>query len=196
MSGCRLLFAATCTATHPMAVGTRIRETATREFLRRVEPVIAAHDFAAERVLGQAVIDCPTVVDCVSCGIGRRTESAHDYVLRPWRGRVEAFLRRSLAAPCAKVRLVVYTREAYLADPDVQRDPVERACVEESDCSHVLVAVLAEPADAANSPVGLTRFVANLAGGNHEAATWSADEIRAMAKDVIAYDDAWCVVAD
>lgn len=168
----------------------------TSTFVVHAAAAISAHDFESGRVPGQAVIDLPNVVDCVSCGIGRRTDDANDYVLRKHRGRVEAFLRRDKASRCGSVRIVVYTREAYLADPDIREDEDEMQRVKEIDPTHVLVAVLAESDEAANSPVGLTRFVANLAGGNNEAATWSADEIRDLAKRVMAYDTEWCVVSD
>jgi hypothetical protein len=39
------------------------------------------------------------------------------------------------------------------------------------------------------------RFVANLAGGNHEAATWSPEVIAAKAASIVEYDRTWCVVA-
>jgi len=57
-----------------------------------------------------------------------------------------------------------------------------------------VVAVLASAGPRA--PLGVGRFVANLAGGNNEASVWSGDEIRAKAREIVAYDDAWCVVAD
>jgi hypothetical protein len=56
------------------------------------------------------------------------------------------------------------------------------------------VAVLA--AAGRESPLSPYRFAWNLAGGNHEAETWTADEIRAKAKEIMAYDGKWSTVAD
>jgi len=36
----------------------------------------------------------------------------------------------------------------------------------------------------------------DLAGGNKEALVWTADEIRAKATEIRAYDEEWAVVAD
>jgi hypothetical protein len=38
--------------------------------------------------------------------------------------------------------------------------------------------------------------VANLAGGNLEALTWTADEIRQKAKEIKEFTSEWSVVAD
>jgi hypothetical protein len=46
------------------------------------------------------------------------------------------------------------------------------------------------------APLPPIRLVHNLAGGNKEAATWTADEIRAEAVEIRAYDETWAVVAD
>jgi hypothetical protein len=63
-----------------------------------------------------------------------------------------------------------------------------------SAITHVLVAVLAFAGP--QSQLSPHRFAANLAGGNHEAQAWTADEIRAKAKDIMAYDNEWVTVAD
>lgn len=92
--------------------------------------------------------------------------------------------------------VVVYTREAYLADPDLQQpeEAEERARIEASDATHVIVAVLAFAGP--KSPLPPNTFLHNLAGGNHEALSWTADEIRSTAQQVKAYWNEWCVVAD
>lgn len=92
--------------------------------------------------------------------------------------------------------LVVYTREAYLADPDLQKpeEAGERARIMVSDGTHVIVAVLAHAGP--KSPLPPNTLVHNLAGGNHEAAKWSTEEIRGIAKESEAYWNEWCAVAD
>jgi hypothetical protein len=76
-------------------------------------------------------------------------------------------------------------------DPDVAYDDVARI----ENATHVLVAVLAY-AGPADPPLTPYRLVWNLGGGNREAALYTADEIRAKAKDCIDYDAYWAVVAD
>ena len=135
-----------------------------------------------------------SAIPCVSAGAGPRTPYPSDYVLREYRGRVEPFLRREKAAPVEGVAALVYTKDAYLKDPDVQKNPEEVARVASLDVQYVLVAVLAFAGP--KPPLTLRRFVGNLAGGNLEALQWPADLIREMAKEVDAYDDKWCTVAD
>ena len=154
---------------------------------------VAAHDLARDRVPGQHFIFLPRMAtQHVSAGIGLRDGvPAHHYVTREHRGRVDCYLNREHAAQCDQVAVVVYTLDAYKADPEVDQTEVNGF---DNTVSHVLVAVLAFAGPQA--PLSPHRFVSNLAGGNREALTYSADEIRAKSKDIIAYDAQWCVVAD
>jgi len=97
-----------------------------------------------------------------------------------------------LAAPVDNVAVVVYTKEAYLKDPDCTEEEHER--INSLGCTHVLVAVLASSGKP--SPLTPHRFIHNLAGGNREALLWTADEIRAKAKEIKKFSSEWCVVAD
>ena len=146
----------------------------------------------------------------VSAGIGKRTQDPDDYVVRIHRGEVGLYLKRyrekwvdardfgdmctftPLAAPVDNVAAVIYSVEAYLKDPDCTDE--ERARITEINPTHVLIAVLAS----AGKPSTLTahRFVHNLAGGNREALTWTADEIRAKAREIKEFTSEWAVVAD
>lgn len=170
------------------AIGTKVVDP--EGFWRAAETAVALHDFAADRVPGQGHVDCPAAIPCVSAGVGLRLTDPDAYVCRLHRGRVGAYLRREHAAPVESCALVVYTRAAYLVDPDVT--PEEAARV--GDAAHVLVAVLASAGPA--SPLTTHRLVANLAGGNREALAWTAEEIRAKAREVARYDALWSVVAD
>lgn len=129
----------------------------------------------------------------VSAGVGLKVTEPESYVLREWRGNVKAFLKRNLAAPVESLAVVVYTVEAYLADPDV--DPSERAEIEAGGATHAIVAVLANagPKPPAYSP---GRLVSNLAGGNKDALAWDADTIRKHARAASEYANEWDVVAD
>jgi len=177
-----------CSAGASEAIGSRI--THDDGFTSAALKAIEAYDFAAARVPGQGFLQCPEAVPFVSAGVGPRSKNPRDYVLRKHRGVVSAYLKREFAAPVTGCALVVYTKEAYVRDPDVTPEEVARI----GDATHVLVAVLA--AAGPESPLSPYRFVWNLAGGNREAATWTADEIRAKAKAIIDYDTPWATVAD
>ncbi len=183
------------TAFSAITVGTKVRAGMEGIFWREVEAAVAKHDFSAESTPGQAFLSLsPDATYCVSAGVGKRTTNEEDYIARAHRGQVGLFLKRSKAASTEKVAVIVYTKAAYLADPDVQKNADELARAEASDKDFFLVAVLAFAGPKSqHSPF---RFAANLAGGNNDALTMSADEIRAWAKDVVAYDLEWCVVAD
>jgi hypothetical protein len=59
----------------------------------------------------------------VSCGVGLRTPVESAYVARLYRGRVGLYLDRdSTQRRIEHLAAVVYTREAYLNDPDVVND--------------------------------------------------------------------------
>lgn len=88
----------------------------------------------------------------------------------------------------------MYTREAYLADPEVIADPTEFARISESEATHVLVSILASAGP--ESPVTEHRFVSNLGGGNNAALRLDADQIRAQAKKITAYWKNRAIIGD
>lgn len=187
-----LIAASIVTAFGDKTIGTKVTDE--RSFLAVAAKAIAGHDFASDRVPGQGFIQCPEAMPFVSAGVGRNTTDPYDYVVRLHRGETQLFLRREKAVATEGCALVVYTREAYLADPDVQNDAEELRRVEASNATHVLIAVLAFAGPKA--PLSPQRLVANLAGGNKEALVWGADEVRAKAKESAEYWRVWCVVAD
>ncbi len=178
------------TAFNPPTIGTRV--THLEEFSNLAVAAIANHDFTLGKVPGQGYLVCPELVPFVSAGVGPRSSRPEDYVCREHRGVVSAYLKREFAAPVTGCALVVYTRQAYLDDPDVTVD--ECAHIIEMGATHVLVAVLASAGP--ETPLTPYRLVWNLAGGNREALVWTADEIRAKAKAVIDYNSGWSTVAD
>lgn len=192
MSAPVLVASCILSAYNRVAVGTRITDR--DAFMAAATKAVAAYDFAAARQPGQGYIDAPECVPFVSAGVGQRTADPADYVCRQHRGEVGMFLRRELAAPCDGCALIVYTAEAYLSDPEIAAMDVEVRHIRDSGCTHVLVAVLASAGP--RSPYSPERFVSNLAGGNKEALTWSAEEIRQKAAEVAAYAREWSVVAD
>jgi len=185
-------FSDICTAHKPTGViGSKI--TNTIGFFNVLQRAIEAHDFSMDRIPGQAFIVLPEAIPFVSSGVGKPTQNPADYVLREYRGRVSAYLRREHACAVESCAVVVYTREAYLADPDVTPGEYSRISIL-SLVSHVLVAVLAS--GSGQSQLTPHRLVANLAGGNREAQVWFDYEIRAKARASIEYDNNWVTVAD
>lgn len=184
-----LVTANICSARLPVAIGSRVTDD--HGFDQAALAAIDAYDFSKTRVPGQGFIHCPEAVPFVSSGVGPRSTDPKDYVLREHRGIVSAYLKRALAAPVRSCTLVVYTKEAYVRDPDVTPEEATRV----KDATHVLVAVLAD-AGPGLPPLSPYRLVWNLAGGNREAATYTADDIRLMAKAAIQDDNHWVAVAD
>jgi len=181
-----------CSALDTPAIGSKV--TKLGPFLDGMEEGVRHFDFAGTRVPGQGFLLCPELVPFVSAGIGPRSKNPEDYVCRVHRGIVSAYLKREFAAPVTGCALVVYTKDAYLADPDTAHAKFEAERIRDMNPTHVLVAVLAFTGP--DSPLPPYRLVWNLAGGNHEAALYTADEIRAKAKAAIDYDNAWSPVAD
>lgn len=186
----KIAFSNICSAGSKEAIGSRITNDA--GFCEVTLKAVDAYDFAACRIPGQGFIVCPEAVPFVSAGVGPRSKDSKDYVLREHRGIVSAYLKREFAAPVTGCALVVYTREAYVRDPDVTPEEVARLGL----ATHIIVAVLAYAGPDGPSPLPPYRLVWNLAGGNREAATYTADEIRAKAHVAIDYDNAWVSVAD
>jgi hypothetical protein len=175
------------------AVGTRVLDP--MEFHGFLLDAVKSFDFDAQTTPGQGFIPLPDdALPCVSAGVGRHVDDADAYVLRSWRGKVGAYLKREHAAPAEGLAAVVYTVDAYLADPDVAGDAAEVERIKAESPTHVIVAVLAFAGPKA--PLTPGRFIHNLAGGNKDALAWDADTIRAKAQEIAAYSAEWGVVAD
>lgn len=192
MAELKILTSSIVTALKGQAIGSKV--THPDKFWEVVNKAVEAHDFTQDRIPGQALIHVPEASSFVSGGVGRSVDDPEAYVLRSHRGKVHAYLHRKYAAPVTDCSVVVYTREAYLADPDIDEDPEEADYIKFFWPTHVLVAVLA--ASGPKPALSPYRFVKNLAGGNHEALAWTADEIRAKACEIADQTDDWSVVAD
>ncbi len=185
-----------CSAFQPTGViGSKVTDQ--YSFLREVKRAIEAHDFTQGLVPGQAAIEVNKAAPYVSSGVGPRLQDVSAYVLREHRGQVSAYLKREYASAAAQCTVIVYTKEAYFADPDVTVDEMARVAAHTLDgnpVTHVLVAVLAFVGPV--GPLSPYRFVMNLAGGNREAQLWSAEVIRAKACEIAHYHSNWITVAD
>ena len=175
-------------------IGSKVESNHIEKFEEVLAEAIASHDPSEDWADGQHKVAFPKEhLHLLSCGVGDRTDNPDDYVIRTWRGKVSLFLKRERALPCASANVIVYTREALLADP--QLPEAARAEIEASEATHYLIALLAnaEGVPDSRSPY---RLVDCLAGGNNEADAWSLDDIKALAKDAKEYADKWEVVAD
>lgn len=175
-------------------IGTKVSDF--DAFVLEAKKAIDSHDPTNDREPGQHYIMCPALIPLVSAGVGQRTDNPEDYIIRKGRFGVDRYLRRDRAATVEGCALVVYTRAAYLADPDINKpeEAEERKHVEESDYTHIIVAVLAFAGP--RSPLPPETFIHNLAGGNNEVAQWTKEEICAKAAEIESYWNTWCIVAD
>ena len=186
-------FANILTALDESTIGSKVGNRTA--FLAALEVAVANHDESRDRAPGQHFV-VMSMEDAaageVTCGIGHRTTNPEDFVLRNHRGNVCAFLRRECALPVTFLATIVYTKEAYLSDPDVIDG--DEMC---KHITHVVVAVLAS-ADGVPNPLprGTYRLAHCLAGGNKEALAWTLEEVKQMCTDSVAYEDTFCVVAD
>ena len=209
------------TAYSDTAIGSKIstkkfqKHFAIELFETMLTKLIEEHDHSKDRARGQHFIMLPNHLsrtevnalfgndrdllldmdlgDLISCGVGLNTTNVDDYIHRLYRGRVQSFLTRKHALPLDWCAVIVYDREAYLADPQMPAEERER--VLNSEATHFLVALLANAKDVPNAS-GTYRFVSNLCGGNNAFKDLTLEEIRDMAQKSLEYQDKWCVVAD
>ena len=159
-------------------IGTKIKSAYQKNFLINLAFAINEHDFNADTIPGQAILSLTNANKYVLPGVGKATNVVSDYVLRSYRGKVGAYLKRSYTVLCKviNVRCVVYTKAAYLADPDINETPGEAERIIKENPSHVLVAILSD-LEGKKNVLSPHRFVLNLAGGNNLHMQMSADQI-------------------
>lgn len=166
-----------------------------KRFLNGLTDAVEQHDDSQDRTSGQHFVQLPQELwDSVSAGVGRQTDNPDDYVIRVHRKKPTMYLHRNHAADVEGLACVVYTRAAYLADPDVLQDADERGRIKDINCTHVVVAVLAFAGPKA--PLTPYRLVHNLAGGNRDVESWTMSDARQVASDSLEYWNEWSVVAD
>jgi|SRR5690606_1162411 len=154
----KLVVSNICTAFESQAVGSKVDLIST--FMRLLEESVHKHNTLKDRAPGQHYIVMPDAAKhTVSAGDGLKSDNVNDYVIRYHREGPKMFLRRGCAGDVRDLAVVVYTREAYLIDPDYD------VSEDIGDATHVIVAVLASSGP--KSPITPYRFVHNLAGGNN-----------------------------
>lgn len=174
------------------AIGTKVIES--EEFWARTKDLIRSHDSGKDREPGQYFIMAPGLRNALAGGVGLRTDDPADYISRMYRGKVRCFLKREFAEKLTSesfIALIIYTRKAYLLDPDTQKDAEETTRVENSNATHVLVAVLA-----GTNYMSPDAAIHNIAGGNREWLNYTIEELHAKAKWVEEIDEKFCAVAD
>ena len=171
------------------AVGTFVRAPVSLQ--RNIEMALADYEFPEN---GQGFVSLPEEAwDCVLPGVARRTTNPEDYKNALHRGKVGQFLDRTkVELPALDgVAAIVYTREAFLADP--QTSDEEKQAFIEAGYTHCWVTTLAFAGP--KPPVTSWRFVVNLAGGNVSYEEMSKEDLVEMAQFIEAYESEWAVVA-
>jgi hypothetical protein len=162
------------------------------------------HDFDAENntgnhKAGQYLVDMPREsIDTVACGVGLKSEFPSDYHYAWHRECIGKFLHRDKSLKPDKLQAVVYTIDAYINDPDVINNPQElnRTLISRDEgVKYFLVTVIASEGYE-NPPVGVSRFVRNLAGGNNAYRNMSIEHIRSEAVRALDYWGKYHAVAD
>ena len=179
----------TCTAFDAITIGTKVGQR--NEFNLALSKALSSYDDSEDDAPGQHAImlNPESIGACdITCGVGRRLADPDCYRMANWRGRVNAYLKREYAAEASTVKVIVYTREAFLSDPQVKKMGITNMIE-----THVVVAVLANPSDAPDARSAF-RLVDCLAGNNNEAAAWSAEKIRELASASLDMETNWSVV--
>ncbi len=180
------------TAFDKITIGTKVINKSL--FWKEIYHEVSKHDFSMDDVSGQGFIILPNAKEYLSSGIGKGTKNPEDYIVRMYRENPKLFLKRKFASEVDSGAVVIYTKEAYFADPDITEDEIKK--IEKEGATHILVTVLAF--SGTEVPLSPFRFVHNLAGGNNEALEWTAEEIKNKAKKIIKYwvNDNWHTVSD
>lgn len=179
-----------CKAFDDACVGTRVVSTK-RDFVKGlITEAVSVYGMPDN---GQGFIPLPgEACEAVFSGDDSREglTAAHT-IVKEWRGELMMFACRTMRGLTATfVVAIVYTREAYFADLEV--DEAERARL--GDVTHVLVALLGSRGP--KPTLSSSRFVRNLAGGNNSFAHMGHQDLVTMAKEIVAYETAWITVAD
>jgi len=171
------------------AIGTFVKDPETLS--RIVSEAVASFEFPEN---GQGFVVLPEAAkDCVLPGVALRTPNVGDYCLREHRGEISEYINRNTAdlGQCDMVAAIVYTAEAFLADPQTSEE--EKAAFSEAGYTHCWVTTLGNKGP--KPPVGAWRFAVNLAGGNAAYANATRAQLVEEAREIQEYWSTWGTVA-
>lgn len=165
-----------CTAFDFHTIGSKVIDK--ESFIEGLLIHLNSYDTSRDKVPGQHFVVLPKeFYHTVSAGDGLKSKDERDYVIRSHREGPKMFLCREKAGEVNFLGVVVYTKEAYFNDPDV--DEAEKELFD-SDVTHIIVAVIASSA----RRTGIDDLEAYV------------DRIIGKAKEVKEYWDKYSVVAD
>ena len=172
-------------AMEPACVGSRV--TNREGFITLLTTAVESHDFTT----GPAIVLPPEAHTMVLPGDGVKVGDPDCYAVRIWRGEPQLCLlrTRSTATMPKSVTAIVYSRTQYLNDPQVKRDQPELERIGASDCTFVIVAILATVFDGPPA-MSAERLVINLAGGNAKYVPGDKDQAALAVMALAAIDDA------
>ena len=153
-----------CTAFNEQrVVGTKVTDHA--GFLAALDEAITGQKAKGLPENGQMFVIMPNAIPHVEAGDAALADVG-SFTALDWRGRILPFGVRSSVSRDRRapkfLATVLYTKAAYTADPDVQKDLDAGKIVEIGD--YVIVAVIATVAPQA--PLGSYALVHNIGGGN------------------------------
>lgn len=106
------------TAFDKSTVGTKVVNEAT--FMWALNQALEKHDPSGDWAPGQHKVVLPeSAYESVSAGEGPASDNPRDYHIRLHRGKPSMFLKREKAGKVTSLECIVYTLEAYAADPEV-----------------------------------------------------------------------------
>ncbi len=147
-------------------IGTRVK-LGRHQFCQEIlAEAFKVHDISTDRAPGQHFVELSQLSEenlrvIFGNGIGLRTQDPTDYFPALWRGQVSLFGLRKLALDAERAAVIVYERDAFLADPEVTEENRRWLL---PDTKYVLIDILAFNAV---TPLTPERFVSNLGGGNN-----------------------------
>jgi len=119
------------------SIGSKVLPGHIGSFYQFLEEALSKHDASKDHPGQHFVVLPKEAYHTVSAGDGLRTGRSEDYIVRNYREGPKMFLKREFAGDVNFLAVVVYTREAFLADPDITDE--EREAI--GDRSHAIVAV-------------------------------------------------------
>lgn len=147
------------------------------DFLGVLAPLIEAHVPDPGATPGQLVIPLPTeLLTSLLPGDRARTLDKADYHPQDWRKSMEMFMLREQGAHAEDGIAIVFTREAWCADPDF--DPGDPFL--EEDTTHVLVDIRAVGNH--RDDVSYRRWLLNFTGGS---SAWTIENAMRTLRNIL-----------